>query len=153
MTEAMRTLTVDLGDRSYPIFIGAGLIGDPDLYRPYIHGRQVMIVSNETVAPLYLAKVEAALADYRLASVVLPDGEQYKNLDVLDRIYSALLENRFDRRCTLIALGGGVIGDMTGFAAASYQRGVDFIQVPTTLLSQGDSSVGGAPPAGGRSLP
>jgi len=143
MTEAMRTLTVDLGDRSYPIFIGAGLIGDPDLYRPYIHGRQVMIVSNETVAPLYLAKVEAALADYRLASVVLPDGEQYKNLDVLDRIYSALLENRFDRRCTLIALGGGVIGDMTGFAAASYQRGVDFIQVPTTLLSQVDSSVGG----------
>ena len=143
MSPAMRTLTVDLGDRSYPIFIGADLIGDSSLYRPYVHGRQVMIVSNETVAPLYLAKVEAALADYQVASVILPDGEQYKNLEVMDRIYTALLEQRFDRRCTLVALGGGVIGDMTGFAAASYQRGVNFIQVPTTLLSQVDSSVGG----------
>ena len=143
MSPAMRTLTVDLGDRSYPIFIGADLIGDSSLYRPYLHGRQVMIVSNDTVAPLYLARVEAALADYRVASVILPDGEQYKNLEVMDRIYTALLEQRFDRRCTLVALGGGVIGDMTGFAAASYQRGVNFIQLPTTLLSQVDSSVGG----------
>ena len=143
MSPAMRTLTVDLGDRSYPIFIGADLIGDSSLYRPYVHGRQVMIVSNETVAPLYLAKVQDALADYRLASVILPDGEQFKNLEVMDRIYTALLEQRYDRRCTLVALGGGVIGDMTGFAAASYQRGVNFIQVPTTLLSQVDSSVGG----------
>ena len=86
---AMRTLTVDLGDRSYPIFIGADLIGDSSLYRPYVHGRQVMIVSNETVAPLYLASVEAALADYQVASVILPDGEQYKNLQVMDRIYTA----------------------------------------------------------------
>ena len=139
----MRTLTVDLGDRSYPIFIGSNLIADPENYRPYVHGQQVMIVSNETVAPLYLDKVESALAGYRLASVILPDGEQYKNLDILDRIYSALLEHRFDRRCTLVALGGGVVGDMAGYAAASYQRGVNFIQVPTTLLSQVDSSVGG----------
>ncbi len=143
MPSAMRTLTVDLGDRAYPIFIGPDLIDDPSLYRPYIKGRQVMIVTNETVGPLYLARVEAALADYRLARVVLPDGEQYKNLEILDRIYTALLEQRFDRRCTLLALGGGVVGDMTGYAAASYQRGVNFIQVPTTLLSQVDSSVGG----------
>ncbi|MCB1802252.1 MAG: 3-dehydroquinate synthase [Gammaproteobacteria bacterium] len=139
----MRTLTVDLGDRSYPIFIGSGLIGDAALYEPYIHGRQVMIVSNETVAPLYLDTVRAALDGFDTAQVILPDGEQYKNLQVMDLIYAALLEHRFDRRCTLVALGGGVIGDMTGFAAASYQRGVNFIQVPTTLLSQVDSSVGG----------
>jgi 3-dehydroquinate synthase len=143
MSHATRKLTVELGDRAYPIFIGSGIVGDSLLYKPHIHGAQVMIVSNETVAPLYLARVEAALSGYRMASVILPDGEQYKTLDVLDRIYTALLENRFDRRCTLLALGGGVVGDMTGFAAASYQRGVDFIQVPTTLLSQVDSSVGG----------
>lgn len=143
MSSAMRTLTVDLGERAYPIHIGADLIGDGALYRPHIRGRQVMIVSNETVAPLYLERVQAALTGFEADSVVLPDGEQYKNLDVMDRIYSALLERRFDRRCTLLALGGGVIGDMTGFAAASYQRGVNFIQVPTTLLSQVDSSVGG----------
>ena len=143
MASSMRTLTVDLGDRAYPIFIGPDLIADGALYRPYIHGRQVMIVSNETVAPLYLDQVESALTDYRVSRVILPDGEQYKSLEILDRIYTGLLQNRFDRRCTLIALGGGVIGDMTGYAAASYQRGVNFIQVPTTLLSQVDSSVGG----------
>jgi 3-dehydroquinate synthase len=139
----MRTLTVDLGERTYPIFIGTDLVGDAELYRPYVHGRQVMIVSNETVAPLYLDKVQEALGDYRVASVILPDGEQYKNLETLDRIYTALLQQRFDRRCTLVALGGGVVGDMAGYAAASYQRGVNFVQVPTTLLSQVDSSVGG----------
>jgi 3-dehydroquinate synthase len=139
----MRTLTVELGDRSYPICIGPDLIDRPELYRPYIHGRQVMVVTNETVGPLYLERVVAALADFRVETVVLPDGEQYKTLGVLDRIYTALLEARFDRRCTLVALGGGVVGDMTGYAAASYQRGVNFIQVPTTLLSQVDSSVGG----------
>ena len=143
MAAPTRTLTVDLGDRAYPIYIGAGLIDEGALYRPHVHGSQVMIVTNETVAPLYLAQVESALSGYRLASVVLPDGEQYKTLAVLDRIYTALLQQRFDRRCTLVALGGGVVGDMTGFAAASYQRGVNFIQVPTTLLSQVDSSVGG----------
>jgi 3-dehydroquinate synthase len=143
MSSAMRTLTVDLGERAYPIFIGTGLIDDAELYRPYVHGRQVMVVTNETVGPLYLEAVRSALAGFQVAEVVLPDGEQYKTLQVLDRIYTALLEQRFDRRCTLVALGGGVVGDMTGFAAASYQRGVNFIQVPTTLLSQVDSSVGG----------
>lgn len=143
MSSPMRTLKVDLGNRAYPIFIGSDLIGDSSLFRPYIHGNQVMIVSNETVAPLYLERVEAALADYQLAHVILPDGEQYKTLGVLDQIYTGLLQHRFDRRCTLLALGGGVVGDMTGYAAASYQRGVNFVQVPTTLLSQVDSSVGG----------
>jgi len=143
MSFPMRTLSVDLGDRAYPIYIGSDLIGDGALYRPHIRGGQVMIVSNETVAPLYLERVKAALRDYRVAEVILPDGEQYKTLEVLDQIYTGLLQHRFDRGCTLLALGGGVVGDMTGFAAASYQRGVNFIQVPTTLLSQVDSSVGG----------
>jgi 3-dehydroquinate synthase len=139
----MQTLHVDLGERSYPIYIGTGLLGDAALIQPHIRGRQVMVVSNETVAPLYLAAVVAALGGLRVESVILPDGEQYKNLQVLNTIYDALLGQRFDRKCTLIALGGGVVGDMTGFAAATYQRGVDFIQIPTTLLSQVDSSVGG----------
>jgi 3-dehydroquinate synthase len=139
----MQTLHVDLGDRSYPIYIGSGLLGDAALIQPHIRGKQVMVVSNETVAPLYLERVVAALDGRRVESVILPDGEQYKNLQVLNQIYDALLTQRFDRKCTLIALGGGVVGDMTGFAAATYQRGVDFIQIPTTLLSQVDSSVGG----------
>ena len=138
-----RVLEVDLGERSYPIFIGDGLLGRPDLLAPHVRGGQVMVVSNETVAPLYLDRLLPALQGLRVEQVILPDGEQYKTLQVLDRIYTALLEQRFDRSCTLLALGGGVVGDMTGFAAASYQRGVDFIQVPTTLLSQVDSSVGG----------
>jgi 3-dehydroquinate synthase len=137
------TLDVDLGERSYPIHIGPGLIGDPGLYRSGIAGRQVMVVTNETVAPLYLDRVEAALRGFRVARVVLPDGEEYKNLEVWNRIMDGLLGERFARDCTLIALGGGVVGDMAGFAAACYQRGVAFIQVPTTLLAQVDSSVGG----------
>ncbi|BAN70194.1 3-dehydroquinate synthase [endosymbiont of unidentified scaly snail isolate Monju] len=140
---AVRNLQVDLGERAYPIHIGEGLIGDPRYLAPHVRGRQVMVVSNETVAPFYLERLMPALAGFQTATVILPDGEQYKNLDILDRIYTALLEARFDRSCTLVALGGGVVGDMTGFAAATYQRGVDFIQVPTTLLSQVDSSVGG----------
>ncbi|MDH5300270.1 MAG: 3-dehydroquinate synthase [Gammaproteobacteria bacterium] len=139
----MKTLNVELGDRSYPIFIGPKLLGNASLIRPYIKGKQVMIVSNTTVAPLYLAKVRSMLDGFQVTEVILPDGEKYKNLTVLNEIYSALLENTFDRSCTLIALGGGVIGDMTGYAAATYQRGVNFIQIPTTLLSQVDSSVGG----------
>lgn len=139
----MNTLTVDLGDRSYPIFIGSGLISDSGLYSPHIHGKQVLIVTNETVAPLYLEKVKSALKSYQVDEVILPDGEEYKNLEVLNKIYDTLLEKQHNRTTTLIALGGGVVGDMTGFAAASYQRGVNFIQVPTTLLSQVDSSVGG----------
>ncbi|MFA5626519.1 MAG: 3-dehydroquinate synthase [Thiohalomonadaceae bacterium] len=139
----MKTLHVELGARSYPIHIGPGLLGRPDLITPYITGTQVMIVSNETVAPLYLERVQQVCVDFQTEVVILPDGEQYKTLEVLNMIFDALLGKRFDRRCTLIALGGGVVGDMTGFAAASYQRGVSFIQIPTTLLAQVDSSVGG----------
>jgi 3-dehydroquinate synthase len=140
---ALDGLTVDLGERSYPIYIGEGLVSDPACFRPHIRGRQVMVVTNTTVGPLYLAAVKRALASFDVAEVVLPDGEQFKTLETLNSIFDALLNRRFDRRCTLVALGGGVVGDITGFAAASYQRGVDFIQVPTTLLAQVDSSVGG----------
>lgn len=139
----MQTLQVELGERSYPIYIGTGLLGRADLLAPHIHGRQVAIVTNETVAPLYLGGLEAALADYAVASIVLPDGEAFKTWETLQKIFDGLLGARHDRRTTVIALGGGVIGDMAGFAAACYQRGVNFIQVPTTLLSQVDSSVGG----------
>jgi 3-dehydroquinate synthase len=139
----MQTLTLDLGERSYPIFIGRGLLNDAERFAPHIRGRRVMIVTNETVAPLYLDRLERTLADFAVDTVILPDGEAYKTLETLNTIYTALLEARFDRKATLVALGGGVVGDITGFAAASYQRGVDFIQVPTTLLSQVDSSVGG----------
>lgn len=140
----MKTFEVELGDRSYPIFIGSGVLDQEDLFRPHIRSGQVMIVSNETVAPLYLQTLEGCLRSVpRIESVILPDGEKYKNLEVMDVIYDGLLRNKFGRDVTLIALGGGVVGDMTGFAAATYQRGVDFIQVPTTLLSQVDSSVGG----------
>ena len=139
----MKTLHVELGERSYPIYIGQDLLSKPELIEPYVNGTQVMIVSNETVAPLYLDKVEKSFAKYQCQSVILPDGEQYKNLEYVNKIFDALLSSKFDRKCTLVALGGGVVGDMTGFAAACYQRGVNFIQIPTTLLSQVDSSVGG----------
>ncbi|MGB5473723.1 MAG: 3-dehydroquinate synthase [Gammaproteobacteria bacterium] len=139
----MQTLTVDLGERSYPIHIGQGLLANKALLTPHIRGRQVMVVSNETVAPLYLEPVLGMLADHDVSTVILPDGEQYKNLETLNTIYTALLEHRLNRGCTLVALGGGVVGDITGFAAASYQRGVAFVQIPTTLLAQVDSSVGG----------
>jgi 3-dehydroquinate synthase len=139
----MKTLVVDLGERSYPIYIGEGLLARVDLLRAHISGRQVLIVTNDTVAPLYLQQAREAVADTQCHSVTLPDGERYKNWETLNRIFDALLENRCDRRVTVIALGGGVIGDMAGFAAACYQRGVPFIQVPTTLLAQVDSSVGG----------
>ncbi|HHB12781.1 MAG TPA: 3-dehydroquinate synthase [Chromatiales bacterium] len=139
----METLTVALGERSYPIHIGAGLLDRPELLRPHLRGEQVMVVTNETVGPLYLERLLAGLQGLRADRVILPDGEQYKTLDTMDRIYTALLEGHHDRGTTLIALGGGVVGDMTGFAAATYLRGVDFVQVPTTLLAQVDSSVGG----------
>ncbi len=138
-----KILHLDLGERSYPIHIGPDLLSLSELYQPHIRGLQVMIVSNETVAPLYLDTVRDALADFQLEQVILPDGEQYKNLDILKLVFDALLEKRFNRTCCIVALGGGVVGDMAGFAAASYQRGVDFIQLPTTLLAQVDSSVGG----------
>ena len=139
----METLTVALGDRSYPIHIGEQLLGRAELIRPHLKSGQVCIVTNDTVAPLYLDKVKEALSGLNVREVILPDGENYKTLDTVATIYDALLEHSFSRSCTLVALGGGVIGDMTGFAAATYQRGVNFIQIPTTLLAQVDSSVGG----------
>lgn len=139
----MKTLNVELADRSYPIHIGSGLLRQTDLLRPHIRGRQILVVSNEIVAPLYLPDLLSGLADYQTETLVLPDGEAQKNLGNLEQITGYLLEHRFSRNCTLIALGGGVIGDLVGFTAACYQRGVDFIQIPTTLLAQVDSSVGG----------
>src|SRR5690554_5241481 len=140
---SMQQLTVDLGDRSYPIHIGSGLLDQAELLKPHIAGRQVCVVTDDTVAPLYLERLTRTLADYAVLPVVLPTGEAFKNWATLQQIFDALLAARHDRRTTLIALGGGVMGDMTGFAAACYQRGVGFIQIPTTLLAMVDSSVGG----------
>lgn len=139
----MHTLTVDLGERSYPIYIGSGLLAHTELLPPHIHGKRALIVSNEVVAPLYLQKLKAALGGIDADVIVLSDGEHSKTLETLNLVFDQLLANRHERSTTLIALGGGVTGDLTGFAAAVYQRGVNFIQVPTTLLSQVDSSVGG----------
>jgi len=139
------TLSVDLGDRSYPIYIGSDLLAEADLLTRHIHGQSALVVTNSTVEPLYLAAIQQSLdgAGIRHDRVILEDGEQYKTLDAVTRIIDVLLENRHDRRTTVIALGGGVVGDIGGFAASVYQRGVNFIQIPTTLLSQVDSSVGG----------
>jgi shikimate kinase/3-dehydroquinate synthase len=141
----MQTLKVGLGERSYPIYIGNGLLDQADLLQVHIYHKRVAIVSNTTIAPLYLARLANALQNCEVSSVpiILPDGEEYKNSNTLGLIYDALLKNRCERSTPLIALGGGVIGDMTGFAAATYLRGVPFIQIPTTLLAQVDSSVGG----------
>jgi len=141
----MQTLQVALGDRTYPIHIGSQLLSKADLILPYLKRKQVAIVSNSTVAPLYMANISEPLkaAGVNVIEIILPDGEAYKNNETLNLIYDALLKNRCERNTTLIALGGGVIGDLTGYAAATYLRGVPFIQVPTTLLSQVDSSVGG----------
>ena len=141
----MQTLNVALGDRTYPIHIGSGLITQADLILPHLKRKNVAIVTNTTVAPLYLNKLAQPLRDAGVSviEIILPDGEAYKNSETLNLIYDALLKNRCERSTTLIALGGGVIGDLTGYAAATYLRGVPFIQIPTTLLSQVDSSVGG----------
>lgn len=140
----MQTLHVELGDRRYPIFIGSDL-NPQSLLEPYIKGKQVMVVTNTTVAPLYLEHYVTAIEALgkTVATCILPDGEKYKNIEHLNLIFDALLEAGFNRDATVLALGGGVIGDMAGFASACFQRGVYFIQVPTTLLSQVDSSVGG----------
>ena len=143
MSDKTKILNVELGDKSYPIYIGIDLLSMKSLFVDQIQGRQVMIVTNKTIAPLYLDKLTSILDGFNVQSVILPDGEEFKKLETLNKVFDALLEAKFDRTSTLIALGGGVIGDITGFAAASYQRGVGFIQVPTTLLSQVDSSVGG----------
>ncbi len=139
----MKTLIVDLGDRSYPIHIGSGLLQKSELISPHIHGKTTTIVSNTTVAPLYLNSLHALIDTASNSDIILPDGEQYKTMQTLDQIHTEMLEARCDRKTTLLALGGGVVGDVSGFAAASYQRGINFIQVPTTLLSMVDSSVGG----------
>lgn len=141
----MRTLTVALGDRAYPIHIGHDLLGQSELILPHLKTRRVAIVSNDVVGPLYLQRLQSGLEAHGVAvtPVVLPDGEANKNWQTLNQVFDALLGARCERSTTLIALGGGVVGDMGGFAAASYQRGMPFIQVPTTLLAQVDSSVGG----------
>lgn len=143
----MQSLNLDLGERSYSIHIGQKLLDQPNLILPLLNGKQLLIVSNTCVAPLYLERLVSNLSEaspkLTIKTCILPDGEAYKNLEHLQLIWDLLLKEGFGRKATLIALGGGVVGDMTGFAAACYQRGINFIQIPTTLLSQVDSSVGG----------
>lgn len=141
----IQTLKVELASRTYPIHIGRNLLSDASLILPHLKRKHVAVVTNTTVAPLYLTRLTQTLeaAGVSVIPIILPDGEAYKNSATLNTIYDALLENRCERSTTLIALGGGVIGDLTGYAAATYLRGVPFIQIPTTLLSQVDSSVGG----------
>lgn len=141
----METLIVGLGERSYPIHIARGILGRAELLLPHLPHKRTAIVTNTTVAPLYLQQLQDMLHSHGVSVVpiILPDGEQYKNAETLSLIYDALLTQRCERNTPLIALGGGVVGDMTGYAAATYLRGVPFIQIPTTLLAQVDSSVGG----------
>jgi 3-dehydroquinate synthase len=140
----MKTLNIDLGHHSYPIHIAKGILSDAALIRPHIHGQQIFVISNEIVAPLYLEQLLETLGEgYDVATHILPDGEQTKSLVQAEAVFTKMLELPCDRSATVIALGGGVVGDLAGFCAACYQRGVRFIQVPTTLLSQVDSSVGG----------
>ena len=139
----VNTLTVELGSRSYPILIGSGLLTRADLLARHIPGRDLLLVTNTTVGPLYAAALKQGLGDRRIVEVSLPDGEAHKTLATVSRMLDVLVANRFSRDCTVVALGGGVVGDMAGFAAACYQRGVAYVQVPTTLLAQVDSSVGG----------
>jgi 3-dehydroquinate synthase len=140
-----QVLEVSLGERSYPIHIGEGIARDPTLYRAHVAGRRAAVVTSETVARLHAPSIEAALETVAGSAmrIVIPDGEQHKDWRTLDLIYEGLLRAKADRRTVLVAVGGGVVGDMAGFAAATYQRGVSFLQVPTTLLAQVDSSVGG----------
>ena len=130
----MKTLTVNLGDRSYPIYIDVELLQNQTLIQKHIQTKAVCIVSNTTVAKLYLNELKKSLKGYRVIEVILEDGEQFKNADSLNQIYTVLLDNKFNRDSTIIALGGGVVGDIAGFAAASFMRGIPFIQIPTTLI-------------------
>ena len=139
----MQQLQVQLGDRSYPILIGAGLLGEASLLSQHIRAHDLLLVTNTTVGPLYAARVHASLPRRRIVDVVLPDGEQHKTLANISSMLDVLVANRYSRDACVVALGGGVVGDMSGFAAACYQRGIDFVQLPTTLLAQVDSSVGG----------
>jgi 3-dehydroquinate synthase len=139
----MQTLTVNLGERSYPILIGSGLLSAPTVLAGHIPVGDVLLVSNTLVAPLYAERVKRGLPGRRIVEVVLPDGESHKTLGTANRLFDVLIANRFARDAVIVALGGGVIGDLAGFAAACYQRGIDFVQLPTTLLADVDSSVGG----------
>ena len=139
----MQPLMVDLGARGYPIHVGSGLIGRAELYAPHLAGRQVLVVTDEAVAGLYLAPLTQALGDREIASVVLSGGEASKAFAAVSRIIDVLVEHGFNRSAAVVALGGGVVGDIAGFAAAIYHRGIRCLQVPTTLLAQVDSSVGG----------
>ena len=149
------TLNVELGTRSYPILIAGGLLGRVEIFQQHLRARELLIVSNTTVAPLYLPTLTASLGTRRLVEVILPDGEAHKTLANASRVLDVLVANRLPRDCAVLALGGGVVGDLAGFAAACYQRGVDFVQLPTTLLAQVDSAVGGKTGvnhAGGKNL-
>ncbi len=139
----MERLNIELAERSYPILVGPGLLGSATVLDEAVRARDVLVVTNDTVGPLYLERLSRGLAGRRVEHVVLPDGERYKTLDTLGRVFDALIDHRMNRDACIVALGGGVVGDMAGFAAACYQRGVDYVQVPTTLLAQVDSSVGG----------
>ncbi|MEX2469159.1 MAG: 3-dehydroquinate synthase [Pseudohongiellaceae bacterium] len=139
----MLTVQVDLAERGYPIHIGSGLLDRPELLRPLLADSRAVVVTNDVVAPLYLERVRALLGEHYADAIILPDGEAHKTLATVETIYDRLLAGKFDRKTVLVALGGGVVGDITGFVAATYQRGVRFIQIPTTLLAQVDSSVGG----------
>jgi 3-dehydroquinate synthase len=139
----LERVDIALGERSYPILIGPRLLEDAQLLSKHIAARNLLIVTNATIAPLYLAKLQSALPGRRIATLILPDGEQHKTLDSFARIVDSLVAERMNRDAAAVALGGGVIGDLVGFAAACYQRGIDYVQVPTTLLAQVDSSVGG----------
>ena len=139
----MKILNVDLGNRSYPVYIGEGILQNSELIKPYIKGKTTAIVTNTTVAPLYLETVHRMIPHVSNIDITLPDGEEFKTMETLGQIHTEMLKARCDRKTTLLALGGGVVGDVSGFAAATYQRGINFIQIPTTLLSMVDSSVGG----------
>lgn len=138
-----KVLQVSLAERSYPIVIGDHLLADPELLREHVPAKQILLVSNTTVAPLYASALQSAFAGRQVVETIIPDGEQHKNLETVSRVWDVLMANRFGRDAMIVALGGGVVGDLAGFAAACYQRGIDFVQVPTTLLADVDSSVGG----------
>jgi 3-dehydroquinate synthase len=139
----MKILNVELGDRSYPIYIGSGLLEDKKIITSHIKTKTICIVSNTTVSKLYLENIKNLLDDYQVLEAIIDDGEEFKNYDSLNHIYTKLLEKQCNRDTTILALGGGVVGDIAGYAAASFLRGIPFIQIPTTLLAQVDSSVGG----------
>jgi len=139
----MKILNVELGDRSYPIYIGSGILEDKKIITTHIKTKTICIVSNTTVSKLYLENLKNLLDDYQVLEAIIDDGEEFKNYDSLNHIYTKLLENQCNRDTTILALGGGVVGDIAGYAAASFLRGIPFIQIPTTLLAQVDSSVGG----------